>query len=147
MQALTHLKINGFVPSDLPELKDIYRRVRRETFGWMQLESLVGDTFTEDTREEAILVARLDGRVCGFVSIWMPDNFIHHIYVDTPFQRKGIGTALLGAAMCKLQGAATLKCLESNRNAIEFYGKNGWKVKSTGLSYEGRYVLFESAAC
>ncbi|QRR03945.1 GNAT family N-acetyltransferase [Dyadobacter sandarakinus] len=144
---LDKLEISDIISSDRPALKDIYSRVRQETFGWMKLDKLSRDTFDEDTAGEHVMVARYEGMVCGFVSIWRNDNFVHHLYVDSRFQRRGIGAALLRYALKTMKGSATLKCLESNKEAVNFYGKNGWKVKSMGVSYEGHFVLFETVAC
>ncbi|MEQ8484456.1 MAG: GNAT family N-acetyltransferase [Pseudomonadales bacterium] len=44
-------------------------------------------------------------------SIWTPDGFIHHLYVDPEFIGGGIGTLLLDATIRRLSKPVVLKCL------------------------------------
>ena len=73
----------------------------------------------------------------------MRDNFIHHLYIDEAYHKKGIGKALLKAAIEKTKFPVALKCLEKNIEAIEFYKKLGFVDKARGNNENGSFILFE----
>ena len=77
-------------------------------------------------------MAEDDSRVVGFSSVWLQDNFIHHLFVDPTQQGRGIGKMLLEACLNgKLCKPARLKCVVRNQQACEFYERLGWRVEST----------------
>ncbi|WP_439555993.1 GNAT family N-acetyltransferase [Dyadobacter sp.] len=131
-----------FKETDRAELAALYEQVMRETFYWFDEARLNEVSFDDDTESEFIVVARVGEKLAGFASVWLPDNFIHHLYIDSAFQGMGIGKALLGNVVKRLQGNATLKCLVLNSRAVQFYKKNGWKQISMGDSDDGEYILF-----
>ncbi len=90
-----------------------------------------------------MLVAKIDDKVAGFVSIWLPDNFIHHLYIKKEYRGNGLGRLLIDEVRKKIKEPLTLKCLVDNIKAVKFYEKNGWKAKSTGISVHGVFILFE----
>jgi ribosomal protein S18 acetylase RimI-like enzyme len=100
--------------------------------------------FDNETKDEFVLVAHQGQHVAGFVSAWMPDHFIHHLYVDTPYQQHGIGTALLNALFLKANASFRLKCLQKNKAAIAFYKKKRFIEKERVTDIAGEYILFES---
>ncbi|WP_372753820.1 GNAT family N-acetyltransferase, partial [Mariniflexile sp.] len=76
-------------------------------------------------------------------SIWVKDNFLHHLYISNEFQSKGIGTQLLNSVIERANADMTLKCLKKNKLGIKFYQKHGWTSVSQGESNEGNYILFK----
>ncbi|MEN2487257.1 GNAT family N-acetyltransferase [Flavobacterium sp. B11] len=128
---------------DLPRLRTIFLNERQRTFTEQDTSEFKLEDFDKQTQGEYILTALIDNVPVGFISIWMPNNFIHHLYVDTIYQGKNIGTQLLQAAIQKTAFPITLKCLVSNTKAIEFYLKKGFREKSKGQSSNGTYILFE----
>ncbi|HDZ9270902.1 TPA: GNAT family N-acetyltransferase, partial [Vibrio cholerae] len=60
------------------------------------------------------------GNVVGFISIWEPDNFVHHLYLATEYQGQGVGSMLLNCAKMKY-GNLSLKCMVQNQKALNFY--------------------------
>ena len=133
--------IRGFRDSDRPALRQVYRASRLAAFPWLAPETLQLEDFDRDTLDERILVAEVDGRPCGFVSIWEPDSFLHHLFVHPDVFRRGIGRALLQQCLPYLAGRATLKCLKANGNALAFYRHLGWQVEGEGDSSDGPYYL------
>ncbi|ULQ52066.1 GNAT family N-acetyltransferase [Flavihumibacter fluvii] len=131
-------------PENLPALRALFLATRKAAFHWMDRDSFRESDFDEETNGEYILVAHYGNNIAGFISIWMKDNFIHHLYVDPAFQQKGIGSELLKAALELLDAPVTLKCLVKNEKAILFYRKQGFFEMGTGPSAEGRYILFSS---
>ena len=80
------------------------------------------------------------GRVAGFVSVFPPERFIHHLYVDPAHLRRGVGSALFAAALSALGGAASLKCQTRNPGAVAFYRRLGLIAADTGESAVGPWV-------
>lgn len=137
------MKIVPIRKSDYDSLRKLFLKERQNTFHWLDpLEFKLND-FDRYTKGEVILVAILDDIPVGFISIWMKGNFIHHLYIDQKYQGNGIGTELLKAAIQKTKLPLTLKCLENNTKAIEFYLKKGFFAVERGQSEHGGYILFE----
>ena len=128
---------------DLQPLRELFLSERQRTFAEQDTSEFKLEDFDKQTQGEYILTAFLDDVPVGFISIWMPNSFIHHLYVAAPFQGKNIGTELVKAAVKKTKFPITLKCLETNTKAIEFYIKKGFTEKSRGYSGSGTYILFE----
>ncbi len=137
------MRIRKTTANDITHLQQLFLKVRQSTFTWMDPASFELQDFDEATEDEYILVAEQENTIIGFASVWMEDNFIHHLYVDDAFQNKGIGKALLQAIMKELNGAVQLKCLLKNERAAAFYKKHGFIEKEKGGSEEGEYILFE----
>lgn len=129
--------------SDLPHLRKLFLNERRRTFADQDISQFKLEDFDKQTQGEYILIAHVDNIPIGFISIWLPNNFIHHLYVDHKHQGQNIGTELLKAAISKTNFPLTLKCVENNSKAIHFYLKKGFVEKSRGNSSNGSYILFE----
>jgi len=85
-------------------------------------------TFRAETEGELVLVATLDQRVRGYLSLWEPDWFIHHLYVAPADHRLGIGTSLLSAVIQQATDhPLSLKCKLANKSAIRFYKALGFQ--------------------
>ncbi len=137
------MKIIPIRKNDYDSLRKLFLKERQNTFHWLDpLEFQLND-FDRYTKGEVIFVAILDDIPIGFISIWMKDNFIHHLYIDQKYQGKSIGTELLKAAIQKTKLPITLKCLENNTKAVEFYLKKGFFAVERGQSEHGGYILFE----
>lgn len=137
------VRIAEFQAHDLPALRELYLKVRQATFTWFDTSHYQLSAFDTDTIDEYTLVAYIDDEVAGFVSAYLPDDFIHHLYVNQLYQKQGIGTELLKAILGKLKLPVGLKCLENNESAIAFYERHGFKPIKKGISVEGVYILFE----
>ncbi|WP_406844107.1 GNAT family N-acetyltransferase [Flavobacterium soyae] len=137
------MKIVEIRKSDFEALKILFLKERQRTFSWLDTSEFKLDDFEKHTRGEYILTALINDIPVGFISIWMPNNFIHHLYVDKEYQGQKIGTGLLKAAIQKTKFPLTLKCLENNIKAVEFYNRKGFIEKEKGRSENGTYILFE----
>ncbi|KRD12636.1 GCN5 family acetyltransferase [Flavobacterium sp. Root901] len=135
--------ISKFQNKDLKELKMLFLRERKRTFSWLDTSEFQLDDFEKQTKGEDIFVAHINDIPVGFISIWMPNNFIHHLYVSEEFQGQKIGTELLKAAILETKFPITLKCLEENVKAVAFYKRIGFIEKEKGRSENGTYILFE----
>lgn len=129
--------------ADLPRLREIFLQSRRETFHWNDPAVYRPEDFDAQTEGERMLVGEVDGQVAGFISWWAPENFIHHLYIEETFKRRGLGRALLDACLQRIGRPAQLKCVSRNTPALAFYQALGWKSVATGRSDEGEYQLLQ----
>ena len=123
------MEVKEFQNNFLSTLSEIYLESRKSTFTWLDASSFSLSDFKKDTEGERILVAVIDFQVVGFISIWEPDNFIHHLYVSTDHHGKGVGTQLLQAAKSSYE-SLSLKCKVENKGAIAFYESKGFVKES-----------------
>lgn len=137
------LKIIEFRESDLDALRELFLKVRQSTFVWADRTTFDLPDFDVQTKGEYILTALYNEKVIGFISVWMRDNFIHHLYIDEAFHKRGIGKMLLKAALEQTKFPVMLKCLERNTEAVAFYKKTGFTEKGRGDNENGPYILFE----
>lgn len=129
--------------SNYQELREVFLDVRRNMFHWIEPKDLKLLDFDESTKDELILVAFIENRIVGFMSIWVPDNFIHNLFVLQDFQSKGIGKALINEAIERVGLPLTLKCLKLNTKAFNYYKSHNWKVEKEEMSSEGLYYLMK----
>ncbi|OZB96154.1 GNAT family N-acetyltransferase [Paenibacillus sp. XY044] len=127
---------------DYPQLRQIYLESRRKSFHWANAEEMNLNDFDRDTTEEYILLAEEDSRILGFASLYLPDRFIHNLFVHPDFSGKGVGTQLVKNAIEKMGTPVRLKCVSENHKALSFYEKSGWKkVVEEGKPGERYWVL------
>lgn len=129
--------------SHLPDLRKLFLQERQSTFVWVNQSEFRLKDFERETEGEYILIAIENGILIGFISVWERNNFIHHLYIDKKYHGQGVGTKLLHAIIAKIGFPITLKCLENNTKAVNFYIKKGFTQKERGLSGHGGYILFE----
>ncbi|MBB6669497.1 GNAT family N-acetyltransferase [Cohnella nanjingensis] len=113
--------------SDYPELRKIFLASRRVHFHWADPAGMALEDFDRQTVDEFILLAEEQGRILGFAALYLPDNFIHHLFVHPDAMGMGVGGRLLAAAVEKMSPPIRLKCVSENRNALNFYVRKGWK--------------------
>jgi GNAT superfamily N-acetyltransferase len=128
------LIIRPFQPADRAACARIYVQARRVAFHWCPPDMFTEGEFDRDSEGETIFVAEMDGAVCGLLSIWTPDHFIHLLFVDPAMHRRGIGAALLRHAEREFSTWGWLKCQSGNVRALEFYTRMGWKVGGGGVN-------------
>lgn len=131
--------------SDRPALRQLYLEARRASPVWSGNSSLSLGDFDTATQGELVLVAHRAGRVTGFVSAWLPDHFIHLLFVAPGELRRGVGSALLAACLQRIGRPATLKCLQANADALAFYRRHGWEIVAPGRAEDGAYFLMKLA--
>ena len=136
-------RVRPFEEKDRSALEAIYRQCRREAT-WLPAVVKQKADFARDTDGEALLVA-VDASDApeGFVSVWEPDAFIHHLYVRKEARRKGIAKQLLDSLATRLPKPWRLKCVRANDVALAFYLRHGWLEVSSGVGEEGPYAVLE----
>lgn len=135
----TEITIAG--KADLPELCQLFNQARAEGDVFTS-KHYTDSEFAQLITGEQVFVARLSGSVAGFAAVWLPDTFLHHLYVSPACQHMGVGTALLEHCLCEVGETLSLKCLVANITACQFYEKRGFVKRGKGLSPEGRYILY-----
>ncbi|MBK4211204.1 GNAT family N-acetyltransferase [Bacillus safensis] len=113
---------------DYPQLRQICLESRRQSFHWLNPEELHLQDFDQDTQEEQIFLAEDNNKILGFISLYVPDRFIHLLFVHPEAAGQGAGDLLLKQAIKVLGTPVTLKCVSDNHNALSFYQKRGWKA-------------------
>lgn len=130
---------------DIEALEHLFQFTRKHTFTLRSsTEFKVGD-YVESTREDEVWIAEERGVVIGFVSIYVPDNFIHHLFVHPNHQGKGIGTNLLQLAEQNLRRPMTLKVAMDNPKSWSFYEKYDWKRVSKHEDADEPYILYKKS--
>jgi ribosomal protein S18 acetylase RimI-like enzyme len=124
------MEILRFQSHHLDALRRLYLASRLATFTWLDTGAYKLSDFEHDTEGEAIWVAVESDEVLGFVSIWEPDCFVHHLFVSPEDLGRGIGTKLLNVVKQRYANLC-LKCLTQNSHAVAFYFSQGFKVVET----------------
>jgi ribosomal protein S18 acetylase RimI-like enzyme len=127
---------------DYPELRSLYLASRQAAFFWEDAAKMSMQDFDHDTRDEQILVAvAADDQPIGFISLYLPDNFIHCLFVAPTAQHQHVGGQLLTAGLQRLQLPARLKCVARNDSALAFYEAQGWQRESLNSDGEPYWNL------
>lgn len=141
-------------PADGPRCAEIFLHGRRIACPWQPEDRFRLDDYDDCVDGEEVLVAEVDGgsggdvRVVGFISVDVPERFIHNLFIDPAWHGQGIGSALLKEALALLQGSAELTCAARNAAARAFYERNGWTpVPRAGWNEEAEpLVLYRKSA-
>ncbi|MEZ5503458.1 MAG: GNAT family N-acetyltransferase [Halioglobus sp.] len=136
------MKIEPSNKNDFPEMLAIFN-FSRELNGSFPKHTYSIDEFLAVVEGEEILVARIGDEVVGFVSIWKPDNFLHHLFVSPKYQRKGVGKALISESVSRFGLPMFLKCIKENIEACRFYEQFGWQLKEEAIGPEGPYIHYQ----
>lgn len=136
-----NLGIRAFEERDRKLLRALFLESREAAFPWVPPGKHDLADFDRQTAGEKILVAELDGVVCGFASVWEADSFLHHLFIHPSAWRRGVGRALLAGCWPFFHCDPKLKCLRANVNATRFYLAQGWSVLREEEGPEGPYLL------
>ena len=136
--------VRDFAEEDRELLRHVYLTTRIKKFGWLDSNSLTESDFDKDTEGEKIWVGENSGQIVGFISVWEPKNFIHHLFILPEYSRLGYGSKLLEACMAEIGRPTQLKCVVQNTDAMRFYQSKGWYIVSEGVSSDGGYHLMQA---
>lgn len=132
--------VRPFVEADRVALVAIYRDCRMEA-AWLPPAVRQRSNFARDTEGESVLVAvGKSQELQGFISVWEPESFIHHLYVRRAARRRGVGERLLNSLNGRMPKPWRLKCLRANTEAYRFYLERGWAEVSSGSGEEGPFA-------
>ncbi|MFD2262446.1 GNAT family N-acetyltransferase [Lacibacterium aquatile] len=142
--ALPFPRLRHAVPTDADRCAEIYLASRRATFTWVEPERFQLADYAESIKGEEVWVAELDGEVRAFASFFLPESFLHNLFVMPGWQRRGLGQALLGQVQRICPPPVRLKCLANNISARMFYQSMGWTEEGQGRSDLGFYVNMQA---
>jgi ribosomal protein S18 acetylase RimI-like enzyme len=135
------LAVRPAMTEDLPILEEIHRQAI-ERAEWLPNEARHAENFAAAIDGEKVSVCTSkDGALLGFVSIWVADSFIHHLYVRDGARHQGVGTDLLASLRLWLPLPWRLKCVVANTAAIRFYRARGFVVDSVDEHAHPPYAL------
>jgi GNAT superfamily N-acetyltransferase len=141
--AIAARAVRPATPADRESLESLYARCRRLA-EWLPPTERAKADFDRDTRGEDIFVAiGADGALDGFVAIWAPECFVHHLYVRAEARRQGVASALLDSLVGRFPFPWRLKCVRVNSVALDFYAKRGWRRVGEGKGIQGEYAMLE----
>jgi ribosomal protein S18 acetylase RimI-like enzyme len=113
---------------------------------WLPTDAQYEVNFAKASDGEKIYVyTNREERVLGFISVWVEESFIHHLYVSPEAQRTGIGKRLLGSLHSWLPLPWQLKCVLRNTSALSFYKTHGFVAISTHESEIPPYALLRKS--
>lgn len=127
--------------SEINRVLEIFNESRLDTDGLSSAVASLAD-LQSLLEGECTFVAKIDGKACGFVSVWADDNFVHHLYVMPQFQSQGIGSALLKKCQDRFGLPLRLKCDKSNHSARHYYESAGWVQEGEDLGPDGPYINY-----
>jgi len=140
----TGINIRRAEAKDSTALARVFLESRLEAFYWQNPARFRLEDFEEETAGEKVFVAEDgSGRIFGFISVWEPERFIHHLYIAPGQQRRGIGKRLLESLSSWLPLPYRLKCKVRNEAACAFYRKNDWVETARGTDEHGEYLVLE----
>ncbi len=114
------------------------------TADWLPEQVRAAVDFAHVSAGEVVHVAVAhNGAVLGFVSVFTPESFVHHLYVHPDAQGCGIGRLLLSSLEQWLCVPWRLKCVRANQRALDFYLGLGWREVACGESEDGPYAVLE----
>jgi len=147
------IRIRPAEPADVPALAALAQRTWADAFGWSvspeeqaaELENRSEASFAEGLHRWTTLVAENGGTLVGYVQFGdvvidgvdaQPgDQELHQLYVDTDAQGRGIGRALMEAALAHPRLATASRVLlqvwDRNAKAVQLYEGLGFRVVGT----------------
>ncbi|SCW68593.1 GNAT family N-acetyltransferase [Mucilaginibacter sp. NFR10] len=102
----TNVLIHPINKADRDKLREIYLLCRIQAFHWMDSNLFTLNDFDAHTHDEDIWVATFDNEIVGFIAVWPPDAFVHHLYVHIALQRKRHRKSPVGFGCSKLSLSA-----------------------------------------
>ena len=137
--------IRPYAPADWPRLCAIHDAARLQELQASDLSeaflSLAQTAQNEGLFAGTVLLAELSGRVLGFVAFH--DGELTWLYVDPATQRRGVGRALVRAAVQTSPRPLELEVLLGNDAALALYLAEGFQVLRRA---DGRLVGNEAFA-
>ena len=126
---------------DDDDLEEIFLIARRQAFYWMDPQQFNLNDFKFQTEGESIYLAETpEHKLAGFISIWEPENFVHHLYVHPDYQNLGVGKKLVQNVVNLFGLPLRLKCLSKNTKALAFYFSQNWIEKGKSEGENGEYL-------
>ena len=126
--------VRQFDEADFADVCRIYVGAKRDELAYqgqaVDMIPLEEDAVILAAFRESDVIVYDDGGVVGFAAMF--DGQLRALFVHAEARGRGVGHALLNAALAREPGALSLHVAESNLNARHFYERSGFAV--TGRS-------------
>ncbi len=119
------LEIRRARPDELGACADLYDRVVKATFAWLDPPDQHAK-FLKEAEVEEVYIAVEGGRVLGLAAFHRPTDVLHSVFVDADAQGRGVGSALLAYVAATVPGPVTLKVVARNTAARRFWKARGF---------------------
>ena len=132
------IALRRYRPEDLEATVDVWRRSKRAAFPYVAVQQRYSlDDDTAHFRDVIavtcdVWLAEVDGRVAGLLA--PRGELIDQLFVDVDCQGRGVGTALLRAAMQRSPNRLRLFTFQRNPGARAFYERHGFRAEHFGVS-------------
>lgn len=146
MEELSNLEVRKIKINEHSVCARIYEQAWNVALPDHQRTISIND-FRNEIEGELTLVAVFDGQIMGYISIWQPDWFIHHLYVDPIAHSHGVGTALISyLERVAAPHRISLKCQIANTGANGFYTALGFSpAHEDGIDEFGKWERLEKS--
>ena len=134
-------------PRDDDALQGIFARALTGA-SWLPPGAEPDTDFKRNSSGETVHVCSdAAGVLLGFIAVYEPGSFVHHLYVDAAHQGQGVGRAILTAVVdSRPDKPWRLKCVLSNTAARAFYARTGWRETETAMGSQGLYGVLRKWA-
>lgn len=128
-------RVRKFNDADLGAVCRIYANAKRDELAYegklVEIIPLEEDAVIMAAFRESDVFVYEDGGVVGFAAMF--DGQLRALFVHDDARGRGVGRALLDAALARAPGGLSLYVAASNLNARQFYERRGFAV--TGHAY------------
>ena len=137
--------IRPFKEADLAEVCRIYVDAKRDELAYegkvIDIIPLEEDAVILAAFRESDVIVCEDGGVVGFAAMF--DGQLRALFVHSEARGRGVGHALLNAALACAPGGLSLHVAESNLNARQFYERSGFTVTGqANRQYNGTDISY-----
>ncbi len=138
LRVMDGLVVRRMEPEELPAVIEVWYRSLDDSLHWLRPDQRASEAeyrafFRNVVAKSCELwVAERVGRVMGVLA--MQGDTVGRLYVDTPEQGKGVGSALMDQAKALSPEGLRLVTLERNEQARRFYEGRGFVASNHGRS-------------
>ena len=135
---MASLVVRRMEPEELPAVIDVWYQSLSDSLHWLRPEQRSSEAdyrafFRNVVAKSCELwVAERNGRILGVLA--MQVDTVGRLYVDTPAQGKGVGSALLDRAKSLSPEGLRLVTLKRNEQARRFYERHDFAAYNHGRS-------------
>lgn len=126
-----------YKPEYAEQTVEMWRYSKERAIGQKEIHSFENHVYFLNhilPEQHQIELALIDDKVVGMMAY--NDKEINQLYIHNDYQGLGIGLTLLDKAKEQSSGRLTLFTFEVNKNAQQFYEKNGFKIIARGHENE-----------